>query len=518
MNAFRPNPNLSPREVDNDRQEWLPIFPRERGNNATRFRVPVSFVDQLIERLEGLIREMFAGEDNAFSPNNDPSHLPQNYQRILSYLYKKGVIESPRIFFMRQFHDSPQLFYASIRGFTDPILTDGTTTSRPVSGGAASSNFTEAFSRAIGEFLERYALTLYRRKDFLRASVEKLRRRGKKHLDIFRLASFADWQKDRFPNRQFNETSNFFWAKGQELLSNTSALIPAQLVFWNYNARQKPEEPFLREPNTNGAAGHFTREEAIIAGIYELIQRDAFLIFWLNQIAPPRINLDTIKDPSLLEVLEKLKRYRFEVALLNTTLDLRIPSCICVLINQSDVGPKLTMGGGCNPNLERAFLTSITEAISVFSWLRDTKKIFTLPDNHIPFVSQEIDRENRILLGGNPDMFTRLRWFLSGREQSLAKAQNNFPLSFPAPRDELQYLLEVMKSKGPGYEVYVYETTHEILKTLGYHAAHAIIPALVPLYLNESNAPLGASRLREIPARFGYQTSQEFNPWPHPFP
>lgn len=517
MNISDLNSSLSSREIDDDHQEWIPSLKNEREGSAGRFRAPISFTDRLIERLERTIREILAIRNNTHLLNNDPYRLSPDWQCILDYLYINGLIRSKKIFLRHQFHDTPKLFVAALNGLSDPSLTDGMT-SRLHSGGAASPDFIETLSKSIGEFLERYSFTLYQRKDFLHSSAKNLQLANKKHLDIFKLAGFADWQKKRFPERQFDETSNFFWVKGRELLSNTQILIPAQLVFWNYNVYQEPKEPFLRGPNTNGMAGHFTKEEAVLAGIYENIQRDAFLIFWLNRIAPPKINLNTIKDRALQELIQKNKRYYFETVLLNTTLDFQVPSCVCVLINQTDIGPKLVMGGGCEPNLERALSASINEAMSVYFSLRDTKSVFTLPDNYIPFMSSDINREKRLLLGGNRNMFSRFKWFVSGQEQSLAETQNKFPLSFPTPREELQYMLEIFKNKKSGYEVFTYEATHEILKTLGYHTTHVVIPTLIPLYLKECNAPLGALRLREVPRRFGYKVSQEFNPLPHPFP
>jgi len=46
----------------------------------------------------------------------------------------------------------------------------------------------------------------------------------------------------------------------------------------------------------------------------------------------------------------------------------------------------------------------------------------------------------------------------------------------------------------------------------------AIVPQMVPFYLNETFAPLGAARLREVPQKLGYQSTRSINPWPHPFP
>ncbi len=160
------------------------------------------------------------------------------------------------------------------------------------------------------------------------------------------------------------------------------------------------------------------------------------------------------------------------------------------------------------------------EALTVHHGLRVRKGTFALAEGYegAPFLSYDVTQEARLRLWASENMFRRFRWFVSGPEQSLEEATRGFPVSFPTPREELRRVLDIFRGQGPGYEVYVYEAAHEILTTLGYHAVRVIIPALAPLYLNEPNAPLGASRLREVPRRLGYEPRATFNPLPHPFP
>jgi hypothetical protein len=71
---------------------------------------------------------------------------------------------------------------------------------------------------------------------------------------------------------------------------------------------------------------------------------------------------------------------------------------------------------------------------------------------------------------------------------------------------------------GKGYEIFYYQARHKILDDLGYFSVQAIVPALVPLYLREVYAPLGAKRLNEVPEKLGFKPAEKWNPWPHPFP
>ncbi len=514
------------REVLSEHQFYLPNnignissfseYVKETSKQAGRFKSPHSQTDRLLTNMRQKIAEL-AGFDNLYSFQNSGYLVPSQWQEIFNYLHDEGIITSPQVHFESFFHDEPKLY--SLRLFSTPLsdLTDGKVPTAGYSRGV-SDDFEEALSKVIGELLERYPLTIYRKKDFIRSSYRVLKEKKRNPLDIFDLAGFADWQKELFPNRRFDDKSEFSWAEGVELLSGKQALIPAQLIFWNYNFEQEPVEPFLRQPITNGAAGHFTREEAILAGVYESIQRDAFLIHWLNKIAPPQISIDTVRNERLRTMINRLQRYGFEVVFLNTTLDLEVPSCVCVFIDKSGKGPKVGMGGGCGYDLVHAMMRSITEATGVYHWLRTYDKSFSLPVDYKPFRTRGIGHESRLFFWGNPDSFSKFEWLLSGPSQSFEVAACVYPTSFQNSVEELGHLKKVFRKFGKGYEIYVYEAQHKILESLGYHSVRTVVPALLPLYLEEVSAPLWARRLREVPQKMGYQRAHEPYPWPHPFP
>ena len=498
----------------------LSQFLTEATGFPGRYKSPLGLAERVTLEFQRRLAEFVTTQDDWLYAFEKPLYpVPSPWQSILDYLYAEGAISSPHAIFDRLFHDEPKIFALRLFSVFGREPTDGHTAIMTGHSRGVSYDFEEAISKVIGEFLERYPLTIYQRKDFVRASSNALSRAKNDFLNIRELAGFAEWQKELHPHCRFDDTSDFFWVETRELLSAKTVLVPAQLVFWNYNVFQEPAEPYLRQPITNGAAGHFTREEAILAGIYENIQRDAFLIHWLNKIAPPRIDNATIDDKDLKKIITQFERYGFEVIFLNTTLDLEVPSCACVLVDTSGRGPRIAVGGGCGPNLKNALMRSITEALGVYHWLRTQKESFTLEDNYLPFRGAKIGQEKRLLLWGEQKMFSRLQFFLEGRKQSFGEAsQSGYPAFFRDPFEELRRALQVFSQKGEAYKVYVYDAKHRFLDTLGYSSVRVIIPALVPLYLNEKDAPLGSPRLRSAPLAVGLTPAAELNPWPHPFP
>lgn len=488
-------------------QPWLPGAPGAILEDRTlfledilsppgRYRSPLSLRARVEMELERRMRSATASAD--LSWYRDPLYpVPPRWQSLVDYLHEAGVIAHPRVQFEQLFHDEPKIYSLRLWAASPEGKTDGGI--ELVGGGysrGVSHDLEEAISKVIGELLERYPLTLYRNKDLFRASVADLKRAGAHFFDPFLAPRFSEEQKKRFPNRRFDEKSVFRWVKGKSLVTEREAFIPAQLVFWNY--RFEAEEPVLEQPITNGAAGHFTREEAILAGLYELIQRDAFFVHWLNKIAPPRIDPASIKDPSFQKIFGDLTRFGIYPELLDVTSDIGIPSFVCVLTDGRGKESGIALGGGCDPNAESAIVRAMTEAMGVSHWLRMRGEYATLPEPYEPF-SIPLGQEGRLKLWGNPAMRSRFDFFLSGPRIALHDRSG-----VAVPR-----VLEILRERGREYEPFVYEATHPVLEKLGYCSVAVAVPALLPLYLNETMAPLASRRIKD---------PLNVNPLPHPFP
>lgn len=505
-----------PNEQLNDRQPWLPL--RDiHPEGGLGYRSPLSAYDHLVTKLNERLAEV---SDRKAETNDetalDPSYpVPPQWQAILEYLWKEGAIADPYVHFEQLFNDEPKMF--SLRLWASPLegKTDGGTES--INSGfsrGVSLRFEEAFSKAIGEFLERYPLLLYRNKDLLRASIEQLQKGGHHFLDPSLLAGASEWQKQKFINRKFDKKSIFRWVRGKSLTRNCDALIPAQLIFWNY--RLAPDEPFLQQPITNGAGGYFTEEGAILSGLYELIQRDAFFVFWFNELPPPRIDLASLRHPSSRELLRRIERYHIHAEVLDITSDFGVPAFAAALLDSSPEGPAVTIGGGCGPDLETAVLRALTEAVGVRHSVRMFGRYPTLPKPYEPF-SIPLGQQERVSLWGSHAMRKKFDFFLQGPVVQLDRCINVLA-GRAGSAEELATVRGPFAKRSNPYEIFYYRPDHPLLRTLGYHSAAVRVPALLPLYLNETCAPLGAERIREACRVMGYTPAEQVNPLPHPFP
>ncbi len=435
------------------------------------------------------------------------------YLRLASYLKDKGVIDSVSFKDLR-YNDAPAFYKCLVHSASNKALTDGRD-DLEIRGFGTGLSANEVLSRAFGEFLERYVLTLYKNKNLTFASLKEMKKKGFQVMELDAVAGFSEKQKEKYPSRLWTEDSLFGWRKAERVATKNKVYVPAQLIYWNYKLVER--EPFLREPNTNGAGGMFTKEEAILSGLYELVQRDAFLAFWFSKTAPPKIDPETVPDQEFQSIFSATRRYGFDMHLLNTTVETGIPSCVAVLEDLSGKAPRLVFGGGCQLSPAKAILRAAEEVWALYYQNREAPSAyFELTDDFAPFETS-VGHIERIRLAANPKMKDNYDFLIKGAPKKFSEYSFDLPKSFSSKKEELVWAVRKVESLGRGYEVYAYVSEHALLKELGYEVARVIVPALLPLYLQEHRAPLGAKRIPEILVKMG-KAGQSINSWPHPFP
>lgn len=486
---------------------------RALSRPAGRFRSPLSWRERALLWLTAAV------------PRFDPLRLGEHliapvksvapdypWQVLVRYLVREGVLVSAEAWRASFAHDEPKMVTVRL-----PLkLGSGDN----LTGTGNSPDFETAYSKAIGEGLERFILAStkrYRLRVAQVASIAQLWHQKKVFLNPESITQFSPEQRERDTTLDFDRETLWSWVIGTRLSDHRRTLLPAQSVSFNRFRSRGKSEPFLREQNTNAAAGGFTLTEALVSGIREAIERDGFLIYWLNSIAPPVIDTVHCVDEELQTLLATVQRYQLEPVFLNTTTDLGVPSCVCIIIDRGTGGPSVVLGGGSGFDIAQMLKTSLFEALSVHRGREVPDDPIELGEAYQPFIDGSIDLSRRIRFWKNPESFSRIEFFLRGKKQSLAEA---FPgvRTFDTPTAELAALEQRLRTLGTGYEVYYYEHRYRILEKIGYHVVKVIIPELVHLYLYEHRASLGATRLKTVPTKLGYETAQEWNPWPHPFP
>jgi ribosomal protein S12 methylthiotransferase accessory factor YcaO len=82
--------------------------------------------------------------------------------------------------------------------------------------------------------------------------------------------------------------------------------------------------------NSNGAACHTSPQQALINAIYEVVERDALMVAWLNQLSLPRIALGR-EHPDPWDLRATLDRLDLQLEHVAIGTDIEIPVMLGVL-------------------------------------------------------------------------------------------------------------------------------------------------------------------------------------------
>lgn len=231
--------------------------------------------------------------------------------------------------------------------------------------------------------------------------------------------------------------------------------------------------------------------------------------------SPPRINFDDPRSPRLAAVFEETARCGLDVHFLDLTRDTGIPVAACVLIARREGEPLLTVGASAKAHPEDALISAYEEALSVIAsdGISDDASVAFDRDEYVPFARRDISLKERSVFYRGEDRLQLARFFYTGA----AIPAKDFVRAFATPastaRERAHGLIERLADFG--CKIYVHYPGHRALQKLGYHTAAVLIPELLPMYLHETDAPLGHPRLAKLLANTGRAAPY---PYPHPFP
>ena len=365
-----------------------------------------------------------------------------------------------------------------------------------------------ALMRVLGEGLERYCLEHYNPKIELIGTIQDVKT---DYLDPSSFNAFSDNQlaKSNFKKFRITSKSLFRWTKGFSLKRKRTLLIPAQLVSFNYAPMEN--EPTILSPISTGTAAGLSLADALYRGICEIIERDSFMISYLNKIPSPHVHLQSIKDTGIQKIINKLRRYNLEVIVLDIATDLKIPAFAALILDKTRKSPSVTVGLKAGFNIKETIIGAIEESLMTRSWVRD-KFIYLNPDHKQEEIIQSL--EDRSYFWFSVNMIEKLKFWLENK--NIRRFTNDELNCVENKLNRVITLIEKNKM-----EITYVDITHEAIKKNGFWVVRTIIPQLHPLHLDEQYPYYGGKRLYEAPIKMKFfkntKKETQLNSIPHPF-
>jgi ribosomal protein S12 methylthiotransferase accessory factor len=376
----------------------------------------------------------------------------------------------------------------------------------------------EADSKALGEFLERYVSSYPDDMDLKNLKKVSWKDFLTKTKNLRDYHNFSFEQSNHFKNFNLNPDKLLGVLPVYDLLNKTENLYPMQQIFWNKDYLIK-EEGMLASATTSGCAGGFTFEMATLNAIYELIERDSFMCFWLTKTNPTRIHLEKGVSETFDLALNFLNLSHYELFVLDITTDLKIPSVLCVI--KGKVNNAIMIAASSKETLLDAIESAVLEVMSC-GVMSNQEKFFELDLDTPVYLNTKISRDERVNFWIHRGSTAGLDFLLNENKILKITKENQGEFSKKendSDKIKLDKLLTKLKGEGEKIEnIYVYEFKNKYIEKIGFKVVRVVIPYLYPIYLFEYTKLSLSKRLDDFNLSKSGTKVFELNQEIHPFP
>lgn len=210
-----------------------------------------------------------------------------------------------------------------------------------------------ARASAMMEGFERYSAERHDSDETTTATLEEISRLGE-YVNPESLNLPKDFKKENLDSMKLE------WSIAKDIITDNDYYVPTNAIYHPYIHGNDCESLF--KSNTNGLASGNVLEEAILHGIFEVIERDAWSIFELTHKNYAQIDTDSIESDIVNETIDKFESEGIKIKLMDFTADIDVPT---IAASADDTVTKdaglLTLGMGTHLDPEVAILRALTE-------------------------------------------------------------------------------------------------------------------------------------------------------------
>jgi ribosomal protein S12 methylthiotransferase accessory factor len=317
------------------------------------------------------------------------------------------------------------------------------------------------------------------------------------------------------------------WVWGYSYGEQRPVLVPEQLVFY---LDRRPDRKFVQECS-NGCASGTSAEEALLHGMLELIERDAFLLCWYGAARLPEIAQETCADEEIQFMLDRVARLGYRMRLFDMRVDVPVPAVMAVAERLDGGMGRLCFAAGASLDPVEAVRAAITETASYIPGM-DERVEAKLPD--LRAMADDYNRVHELthhaLLYGLPEMSSAVDFLL--KTAAPPRSMDELYASWQAQRpstldlaDDARFVIARLREAGS--DVVAVDQTCPEQDGTGIRTLCVLATGLVPIDFGwERQRVLDHPRLRayldgalsEIHSRAEGYGPTGLNRMPHPFP
>lgn len=329
-----------------------------------------------------------------------------------------------------------------------------------------------------------------------------------------------------FPFTPFHEDLSMHWVWAYSFARRRPMLLPETYAYYGAHLL-RPDEPRLAYEISNGCALGGCLEEAILYGLLEVAERDAFLIAWYARRPLPRIDLGSARDPRVRLLAAHLEEETSRtITVLDTTVEQGLPCVWAIAVDHTDrTGrAKAVCAGGSHLVPERAVLNALCELGPI---LASVDRSYAEHRGRVTAMAADSslvrNMSDHSLLYADPSVFSRLEFLFSSPERRSLEEMT--ARSIPISTDDLTQDVEhaIDRYLRTGLDVLVVDQTTSEQRAGGLACVKVVVPGAAPMTFGHGMRRVdGLPRLLDVPRLLGDPTPPStvagLNPFPHPFP
>jgi ribosomal protein S12 methylthiotransferase accessory factor len=367
----------------------------------------------------------------------------------------------------------------------------------------------QAWVSCLGEAVERYSASSWNADELVIASRASLDGRS---LDPRELVLYADEQYDALPYTRYRDSAELAWVRSRSLVHGDEVWAPAMAVLMDYPIQTAGE--FLFPITSSGLAAGPTLHHAVLGAVTEVLERDAALISWYNELPGNPHDPHQHPDADVRRLASLYRSRGIELALIGLVTDHPVSVFMGIALQgQSAGGPSAVVGLGADIDPIAAARKAALEVGQVRPAIRRRARREGAARVHELVADPTLveSMEDHALLYTDPQMADQFR-FLFGERRPWC------PRIVVDPAAGLRRIVEHFA--GIGQEVLYANLTPPDMAAVGIFTARAIVPDFQPISFGKGERRLGGRRLYEFATQQGLRSAEatpaELNPMPHP--
>jgi ribosomal protein S12 methylthiotransferase accessory factor len=153
----------------------------------------------------------------------------------------------------------------------------------------------------------------------------------------------------------FDRSTKIEWSPVWSLRDARFKYLPTSLLYFFYRGAA------TFAADSNGCAAGNTLAEAIVQGFLELVERDAYAIWWYNRLQRPELDLGQFDDSYVRDLQKQLAQNGRGLWVLDVTSDLGIPTFVAITHWMQNGRENIEFGSGAHFDARIALLRALTE-------------------------------------------------------------------------------------------------------------------------------------------------------------